>query len=106
MNTGMGFFKMADVIDECPPLAKLFEGGLERFEEVFQVKKQMAAGGRREKIKWGDRTDTPDGACSMISSVQFIHHGKSIASYSVHATRTHTPLAPLSSGVYPSNDLQ
>lgn len=35
--TGMGFLKMADVVDECPPLAKLFEGGLERFQEVFQV---------------------------------------------------------------------
>lgn len=31
---------MADVIDECPPLAKLFEGGFleRRFQQVFQVK--------------------------------------------------------------------
>eukprot|EP00752_Nemacystus_decipiens_P003809 g3505.t1 len=34
---GMGFLKMADVVDEFPPLAKLFEAGLERFQEVFQA---------------------------------------------------------------------
>lgn len=41
---GTGFFKMADVIDECPPLAKLFEGGFleKRFQEIFQVKSQGA----------------------------------------------------------------
>lgn len=29
--------KMAEVVDECPPLAKLFEAGLERFQQVFEV---------------------------------------------------------------------
>ncbi|CAM9803398.1 unnamed protein product, partial [Ectocarpus fasciculatus] len=42
---GFGFFKMADVIDECPPLAKLFEGGFleKRFQEVFQVPSAVLA---------------------------------------------------------------
>ncbi|CAM9188307.1 unnamed protein product [Ectocarpus sp. 4 AP-2014] len=36
---------MADVIDECPPLAKLFEGGFleKRFQQVFQVPSAVLA---------------------------------------------------------------
>ncbi|CAN0232463.1 unnamed protein product [Pylaiella littoralis] len=47
---GAGFFKMADVIDECPPLAKLFEGGFleRRFQEVFQMPSALMAGSGSE----------------------------------------------------------
>lgn len=39
LHAGAGFYKMADIIDKCPPMAKLFEGGIleRRFQEVFEV---------------------------------------------------------------------
>ncbi|CAM9720736.1 unnamed protein product, partial [Ectocarpus sp. 13 AM-2016] len=53
---------MADVIDECPPLAKLFEGGFleKRFQEVFQVPSAVLArsGAGTEVSEVRDATST------------------------------------------------
>lgn len=52
-ETATAFAGIADIVDECPPLAKLFEGGLleRRFQDVFQVRPKAGWRGRRTDLK-------------------------------------------------------
>lgn len=74
LHAGESFLKIADVIDECPPLAKLFEGNFlqHRFQDVLQVG-SVSPFYNNNKVVGND--DAPFETVTMLY-IQMVSHDK------------------------------